>query len=167
MNKTFKYILPVLLILALLCGLAPPAPAAEPLTAVVDVAGSHITVTGTTTPDTYVTLLVTRFTDGDKSYMDQTRSGEDGSYSFSFQLPENAYRASVTSNGIGVQKDFSVGDAKAATVTVRVEGAAETLLPQTEVGILEGETTLLETVQRALGDNGVEYQMAGGLDQHH
>lgn len=164
MTKALKYILPVLLICALFCGSALSAPAAEPVTAAVEVSGgSQVTVSGTTTPDTSVTLLVTRITDSDKSHMDQARSGGAGGYSFSFQLPAGAYRASVTANGITVQRDFNIGNVTVAAVTVRVEGENQTLLPQTEMGILEGATTLLEAVQRALSDNGVEYRMSGQM----
>jgi len=165
MTKALKYILPALLICALLCGTVPAVvPAAEPVTAAVEVSGaSQVAVSGTTTPDTSVTLLVTRITDSDKSHMDQARSGGDGGYSFSFQLPAGAYRASVTANGITVQRDFNIGNVTVAAVTVRVEGEYATLLPLTEMGILEGATTLLEAVQRALDDNGVEYRMSGEM----
>jgi hypothetical protein len=163
MTKTLKYILPVLLVLVLLCGTGLAAPAAEPVTAVVDITGSQVTVGGTTTPDTSVTLLVTRVSDSDKSHMDQTRSGKDGGYAFGFQLPVGVYRAAVTANGITAQKDLNIGNVTVATVTVRAEGESQTLLPQTEVGILEGEATLLEAVQRALGDNGVDYRMSGEM----
>ncbi|MDI3480728.1 MAG: hypothetical protein PWQ97_383 [Tepidanaerobacteraceae bacterium] len=158
------YFLTIFLMLALALGtLTPAALAADYLTATVAVDGNRVSAAGTTTPDTDVTLLVIRTTDENKSYTDQTRSDETGAFSFCFQMEEGTYQATFTSNGLTVQREFTVKNTSAGTVTVRVEGAEENLLPETKVDILAGQTTLLEAVTKALDESGTPYEMQNGM----
>lgn len=158
------YFLTIFLMLALALGtLTPAALAADYLTATVAVDGNRVSAAGTTTPDTDVTLLVIRTTDENKSYTDQTRSDETGAFSFCFQMEEGTYQATFTSNGLTVQRDFTVKSTSAGTVTVRVEGAKENLLPETAVEITVGETTLLEAIKSAFEKAGIAYEMSNGL----
>jgi len=162
MRRMKKWVLPLALLAAVLLCYAPWAQASN-LTATVHTGGKEVTVTGATAPDTFVTILVTRVTraiDGDIRYADQARSGQNGSYSFAFEMSEGDYKVTVVSNGIYRQEAFSIRDARAATVALRVEGAENTLFPRKEVNILDGETTLLKAIQDALDQNGVAYEMA-------
>lgn len=164
MMKKWQRLLAVLLSLALLLGAAPPAGAADGyLTAEIATSGTQVTAGGTTTPSTDVTLLVERLSDNNKSHMDQVRSGPDGAYAFRFKLEVGSYRATFTSNGLTVQRDFTLQNITAKKVTVRVEGAVKTLLSQVQVSIMEGETTLLEAVVTALQKGGVSYELENGL----
>ncbi|SFG56787.1 protein of unknown function [Desulfotomaculum arcticum] len=163
MKISSKRFLSLLMVLALVLCWSPPALAADNFTAELQQQEHRLTITGTTTPDTAVTLLVTGLDDGDKKYSDQTKSGGDGAYAFSFVMDEGGYRATVTSNGIHIQQDFAVGNYRSAAVTVRVEGSAETLLPRTEVPISDGETTLLEAVLKAFNEKDVPYEMQGDM----
>ncbi|ATW27569.1 S-layer homology domain-containing protein [Candidatus Formimonas warabiya] len=166
-NKIKRYChwcLMVFLTLVLVLGALPPgARAADYLTATVEVEGSQVSASGATTPETDVTLLVLRTGDENKSYTDQTRSDKTGAFSFSFPMGEGNYQATFTSNGLTVQRTFTVKNSAAGTVTVRVEGASATLLDQVEVDILSGETTILEAIITALTQSRLEYEMANGL----
>ncbi|MCG8399965.1 MAG: S-layer homology domain-containing protein [Firmicutes bacterium] len=163
MRSIGKWTLPVILLLAILCCYAPWAGTLEKFTADVRTEGNVVIVTGATTPETFVSLLVTRESDGDKRYADQARSDKKGDYSFEFEMNSGDYAATVVSNGIPRQRDFRILEAYKASVAVRVEGAEYTLLPGTEVDILHGETTLSRAVKDALNQKGVSYEMSGDI----
>ncbi|MCR4435127.1 MAG: S-layer homology domain-containing protein [Clostridiales bacterium] len=165
MKTVKKIILPLLLALVLIFGTVPPALASDSFTADIQVEGQQVAITGNTTVDTYVSLIVESTVDGEKCYMDQTRSDKSsGAYSFTFPMEEGSYKTVLTSNGITVQPpDFTIKNSADGTVTVRVEGAQKTLLPETQVDILVGQTTLLEAVRKALEAGGVTYTENQGM----
>ncbi|EHQ90797.1 cell wall-binding repeat-containing protein [Desulfosporosinus youngiae] len=135
----------------------------ENLTLSVYAEGRQVTVNGKTTPDTQVSLVVARSLDGEKCYLDQTSSNQAGLYQFALDMDSGDYRVNVTSNGIYQQKNLRVNDARQATVSVRVEGLSQTLLPQKSIEIFDGETTVMEAVKKALDGNAVPYEIANNM----
>ncbi len=122
-----------------------------------------VTVKGTTTADTDVTLIVERTLDKVIKVADQTISDDQGSYEFSFALDGGDYEVTVTCNGLYKQQSIKIRDAYTKTVTVRVEGQDKTILPNTEVSILAGETTLLQAIFNALDSGKIKYELHEGL----
>ncbi|MCL6610369.1 MAG: S-layer homology domain-containing protein [Peptococcaceae bacterium] len=164
MNCVRMKILPLLLALLLVMNILPfSAPAAEGITCNVEKEGTNVTIRGNTFPGSLVSLVVTRSIDGSRSYLDQTSTGQDGSYSFSFALDGGDYRATVSCNGLHRQCDIKIKTSDTKTVTVRVEGKTATRLPRTEVSILAGETTLFDAITSALDSTRVKYDVANGL----
>ncbi len=164
MNSRNKKVFALLLTLLLVAGILPlAAPAAEGITCTVTRDGGNVTITGEAFPDSPVSLVVTRTIDGSRSYLDQADTGADGAYSFSFALDGGNYRITVSCNGLHRQSDIQIKTSDTKSVTVRVEGAAETKLPQTEIAILAGETTLFQAIVNALDSGHVQYEVANGL----
>ncbi|HWQ41474.1 MAG TPA: cell wall-binding repeat-containing protein [Desulfosporosinus sp.] len=99
------------LVLALIFALLCPAGvlAQDSLTVAVQTAGNQVTLQGTTTPESVVTLMVTKSLNGDKSYIDQLSSTSQGTYQTIFQLANGDYKVKVSSNGIQQEKSFTVG----------------------------------------------------------
>lgn len=137
------------------------AVADDNLTAAVSSEGKKVTINGTSTPQTWVTLLVTRTADGDRSYVDQVRSTANGSYQFGFELPGGDYEVKVTSNGISQQQNLTIHDSRQGTVSVRIEGLSRTILSQRSIPIFDGETTILQAFESAL--SGIAYTKSNGM----
>lgn len=135
----------------------------ENLTVSVYAEGRQVTVNGQTTTDTRVTLVVARSLDGEKCYLDQTSSDEEGLYQFVLDMDSGDYQVNVTSNGIYRQESLRVNDARQATVSVRVEGLSRTLLAQKSIEIYDGETTVMEAVKKALDENSVPYEVVNNM----
>lgn len=135
----------------------------ENLTLSVYAEGRQVTVNGKTTPETQVSLVITRSLDGDRCYLDQTLSDANGLYQFLVDMDSGDYQVNVTSNGIYRQESLKVNDARQAAVSVRVEGLKETLLAPKNVEIYDRETTLLTAVRKALDDNSVPYEVVNGM----
>ena len=161
--RSKKFLL-LLLMLVLVIGLLPvSAWAVEDITCNIEKEGTNVSITGNAFPNSFVSLMVTRSIDSSKSYLDQTKSDENGDYSFSFALDGGDYETIVSCNGLYKQCDLTIKSSATKTVTVRVEGETETKLPQTEISILAGETTLFEAITGALDSANVEYKINNGL----
>ncbi|QXM05255.1 S-layer homology domain-containing protein [Crassaminicella indica] len=155
-----KKILSLLLAIAVIFSFMPLAYASNGITANIEKEGEKVNIIGTTTPNTNVSLLIIRTSDQDKWYANQTKSDAKGNYNFSFEIAAGSYNAIITSNGVQKQQSFDVKGENTAVVTVRVEGKNETLLPETEVIIQDGESTLLSTIEKGLKENDVPYKLS-------
>ncbi|HCJ57881.1 MAG TPA: cell wall-binding protein, partial [Clostridiaceae bacterium] len=165
MKSIQKSALAMLLIFIMLFSLMPELYAFDDLTANIKSEGSEVLIEGVTTPDNFVSLVVTRDKDGDRMYASQTKSDAKGDYKFAFQLDKGKYDAVLSSNGIQRLRSFQIKSGAAATATVRAEGIEKTLLPLTEIAIEDGESTLIKTIEKALIKGNVPYIMVGELVQ--
>ncbi|WP_053955276.1 S-layer homology domain-containing protein [Inediibacterium massiliense] len=163
MNSFRKNTLAFFMIFMMIFSCIPISHAQDNMTSSITHEGNQVMITGNTTPDTIVTLLVLRVEDQSKSYSNETKSNDQGAYEFSFPLKGGEYEVIVTSNGIHKQEKLQILDENTAVATVRVEGATKTLLPLTEVIIYEGETTLLDAVKKGLEKQNVDYKMDGDM----
>lgn len=165
MKYIYKKLLSLLIVFTMLISFIPVnySYAAYNFTANANREGNKVVISGTTTSDTNVTLVVVRNTDNDKRYSNEIKSDKQGNYSFNFNIEHGDYTAKLTSNGIYIERDFEIKDPREGIVTVRVEGVDKTLLPEVEVKILDKETTLLEAVEKALKDNKVPYEVSSSM----
>ncbi|MDR1245993.1 MAG: S-layer homology domain-containing protein, partial [Clostridiales Family XIII bacterium] len=107
MNKSIRKAFALCVAVLLIAGTA-PVYAYSDLTASATVLDHAVTVSGATTQNTFVSLLVLRDADSERVYADQTKSDAQGAYSVGFTLDNGSYRAVVTSNGLQRTAVFTV-----------------------------------------------------------
>ncbi len=137
------------------------------LTAYVETYGNRVNISGSTISKETVAVKINRADNNRTVYTNETMSDGEGNYSFILNLEGGQYKVYVSAVGLITDKICNVQNADSGTVTVRVEGKDETLLPEVRVKIghdeinadgKKGVLTVYEAVTTALKSAGVHYE---------
>jgi hypothetical protein len=137
-----------------------PVYAYSDLTASANVLDHAVTVSGATTIDTFVSLLVLRDADSERVYADQTKSDAQGAYSVGFTLDDGSYVAVVTSNGLQRTAAFTVPSVNTGDPDPGTPGTPGTPEPDNSIRVtfrLIGATLSSEDVNLSLGTGDSTY----------
>ncbi len=157
-----KKILCSLLVILLILSLTVPVYAEIQIDPVIGSDGEYIINGISTYKNAPVSILVE---DGQKKCcIDQGQTDNQGNITYGFKLDEGKdYICKVRVLDEDKEISFSTKSIEKGFISVRAEGAQKTLLPRTEVEIIEGKTTLLEVIKTALDNAGVKYKLHKNL----
>lgn len=151
----------------------------QDLRADMTVNNNQVTISGQTGAGQWVNLVVER-EDGRKSYINQVRSGSDGSYQFQFSLERGRYNAETASGGvvqtlplIEVNSDLGSGGnagsggggvpvPQQSTALVSIRGDTQTgIILDNTVWSWSGSCTALDALKGVLNQKGISYNISG------